>query len=59
MINLDKKGYRISIGDWVGNLGNHLIQMSGALDVAKITSHLSSDATKSRLSQLTSDQPRS
>jgi hypothetical protein len=37
MINLDKKGYRISIGDWVGNLGNHLIQMSGGLNVAKNT----------------------
>jgi hypothetical protein len=37
MINLDKKGYRISIGDWVGNLGNHLIQMSGALNVARNT----------------------
>ena len=34
---LDKKGYRISIEAWVGNLGNHLIQMSGALNVARHT----------------------
>lgn len=34
---LDKKGYRISIAYWVGNLGNHLIQMSGALNVAEKT----------------------
>jgi len=36
-INLDKKGYRISIEGWMGNLGNHLIQMSGALNVAQNT----------------------
>lgn len=37
MINLDKKGYRMSIEHWVGKLGNHLIQMSGALNVARNT----------------------
>lgn len=34
MTNLDKKGYRISIEHWVGNLGNHIIQISGAINVA-------------------------
>jgi hypothetical protein len=37
MTALDKKGYLISIEHWVGNLGNHLIQLSGALNVAKNT----------------------
>jgi hypothetical protein len=38
---LDKQGYRISIDGWVGKLGNHLIQLSCALNVAKKTqSHL-------------------
>ncbi len=41
MTNLEKKGYRIAIESWVGNLGNHLIQLSGALNVAERTqSHL-------------------
>ena len=38
MNTLDKKGYLISIDDWMGNLGNHLIQLSGALSVATGTS---------------------
>ncbi len=34
---LEKKGYRIAVEYWVGNLGNHLIQISGALNVAQNT----------------------
>ena len=37
---LDGKGYRLSITAWAGNLGNHLIQLSGALNVAEQTSSL-------------------
>jgi len=37
MTSLDKKGYRIAIDDWVGNLGNHLIQISGGITVAMNT----------------------
>lgn len=32
---LDKKGYRISIESWIGKLGNHMVQLSGALSVAR------------------------
>jgi hypothetical protein len=31
---LNKKGYKIEIKSWVGNFGNHLCQLSGALKVA-------------------------
>jgi hypothetical protein len=34
MTTLDKKGYLVSIPHWSGNLGNHLIQLSCALNVA-------------------------
>jgi hypothetical protein len=37
MMRLEKKGYRIVIENWVGNLGNHLIQVSSALNVAEKT----------------------
>jgi hypothetical protein len=37
MTTLEKTGYRIRIAGWVGNLGNHLIQMTGAINVAKHT----------------------
>jgi hypothetical protein len=37
MSTINKKGYVISIPYWIGNLGNHLIQLSGALNVAKNT----------------------
>ncbi len=35
MSSLEKKGYRLSISGWVGRLGNHLIQLSCALNVAQ------------------------
>jgi len=34
MKKLSKKGYKIEIKQWVGNFGNHLLQLSGALKVA-------------------------
>jgi hypothetical protein len=34
---LEKNGYLLSIESWVGNLGNHLIQLSCALNVAEKT----------------------
>lgn len=37
MTSLEKKGYRVAIDDWVGNLGNHLIQISGGINVAMNT----------------------
>jgi hypothetical protein len=37
MTTLEKAGYRIKVAGWVGNLGNHLIQISGAINVAKHT----------------------
>jgi hypothetical protein len=37
MTALDNKGYLLSIEHWVGNLGNHIIQLSGALNVAEKT----------------------
>jgi hypothetical protein len=37
MKTLDKEGYRISLAHWIGNLGNHIIQLSGALNVAEKT----------------------
>jgi hypothetical protein len=37
MATLDKKGYLISIPRWSGNLGNHLIQLTCALNIAKKT----------------------
>ncbi len=37
MTSLDKKGYLLSIEHWIGNLGNHIIQLSGALNVAEKT----------------------
>jgi hypothetical protein len=38
---LEKKGYQLRISGWLGNLGNHIIQLSGAINVA--------DHTQSRL----------
>jgi len=37
MTTLENTGYRIEIAGWVGNLGNHLIQVSGAINVARHT----------------------
>lgn len=37
MPTLDKKGYIISINGWMGNFGNHLRQLSGAINVAQKT----------------------
>lgn len=37
MERLEKKGYLISVEYWVGNLGNHLIQLTSAINVAKQT----------------------
>jgi len=34
---LEKKGYRISLSGWMGRLGNHLVQLSGAINVARMT----------------------
>lgn len=34
MKKLSRKGYSIEIKGWVGNFGNHLLQLSGALKVA-------------------------
>jgi hypothetical protein len=34
MKNLTNNGYRIEIKGWVGNFGNHMLQLSGALKVA-------------------------
>jgi hypothetical protein len=34
---LEKHGYHLSLPGWVGNLGNHLIQLSCALNVAQQT----------------------
>jgi len=36
----DEKGYRIRLTDWVGRLGNHLVQLSSAIWVAKHTESL-------------------
>ncbi len=37
MDRLEKRGYRLRISDWVGRLGNHLIQLSCAINVAQKT----------------------
>jgi len=37
---LDKKGYKIKLTDWVGRLGNHLVQVATAIWVAQKTESL-------------------